>query len=340
MRFADFIGNAPIVAALREAIGGGRVANAYLLAGPGGTGKRTLALLCAQALLCDRFEREPCGACDSCRRFEAIRRAPPEGEPFHPDLRVVEPQGKFIVVDQVRRDLVAATQMRPYQGARQVFVIDPAEAMNPSAANAFLKTLEEAPGGSVFFLVSSRPASLLPTVLSRCQRFNFQRLDREDLARELESRGLFAREEALAVAGLSRGAPGVALSFDLERHRRQRDAALEFARLAVGEGEVERVFDLAGRMAKEKESFEERLELAAALLRDLMLIASAGSGVRVVNEEIKGELLELARGRSPRKLARLLSRVAEMREPLIRNVRVDSVCERLMLDGRELMRQV
>ena len=339
MQFADFIGNAPVVAALRAAINSGRVANAYLLAGPEGMGKRTLALLCAQALLCEQLEGESCGSCDSCRRFEAVWRAPQEGSWFHPDLRIVEPQGKFIVVDQVRRDLVAATQMRPHQGARQAFVIDPAEAMNPSAANAFLKTLEEAPGGSVFFLVSSRPASLLPTVQSRCQRFNFRRLGREELASELQSRGLFGEEEAMAVAGLSRGAPGVALRFDLERHRQQRNDALEFARLAVGEGEVERVFDLAGRMARDKENFEERLELVTALLRDLMLIASAGSGVQLVNEEIKGELLELARGRSPRKLARLLSRVADMREPLVRNVRLDSVCELLMLDGRELMRQ-
>ncbi len=67
-----------------------------------------------------------------------------------------------------------------------------------------------------------------------------------------------------------------------------------------------------------------------------MLIASAGSGVAVVNEDIKGELVELARGRSPRKLARLSSLIAEMREPLIRNVRIDSVCERVMLGGRDL----
>jgi DNA polymerase-3 subunit delta' len=332
MKFAHFIGNEKIRDAVATAVRSDRLANAYLFAGPQSTGKRTLAFIAAAALLCKRFDQEPCGECESCLKVESLR----AGEGFHPDLGLIEPEGKFIKVDQVRRDLVAASQFRPHGGVRQAFIIDPAEAMHPSAANAFLKTLEEAPGSSVFFLISSGPGSLLPTILSRCQRFNFQPLARERLATELERRGLFIGGEALTVAALSRGAVGTALSFDLESHLQERGLALQFLRLALGEMGAEDVFPLAAKMKAEEQRFADRVETISTLIRDLMLLASAGSGSDIVNEDIKTDLLDLARGRSPRKLAQLLSLAADMREPLVRNVRVDTICERIMLGGREL----
>ncbi|HUX08802.1 MAG TPA: DNA polymerase III subunit delta' [Acidobacteriota bacterium] len=332
MKFADFIGNERIRDTVSSAVRSGRLANAYLFAGPTSVGKRTLAMTAAAALLCERFEEETCGKCDSCRRIESLL----EGGGFHPDLGIIEPDGKFIKVDQVRRDLVAATQFRPHRGSRQAFVIDPAESMHPSAANAFLKTLEEAPGGAVFFLISASPASLLPTVLSRCQRFNFQPVARDQLTDELIRRGLFNADDALTVAGLSRGAVGVALAFDLDRHKEERSLALRFIHMALGEKSTAEIFNLAAKLGKESERFGERLELISALIRDLMLVASAGSGAEIINEDIKDELLETARGRPARKLARLLSLVAEMREPMVRNVRIDSICERVMLSCREM----
>jgi DNA polymerase-3 subunit delta' len=332
MRFSEFIGNKPIVEALQAAITAGRVSNAYLFAGPERVGKHTLAMICAQTLLCQAPVGEPCGECPSCRRF----RADETGEFFHPDLHVVIPDGKFIRGDQVRDELIIATQMRPREGKKQVFIIDPAESMHPSAANAFLKTLEEGPGASVFFLISITPTALLPTVLSRCQRFNFQRVCKEELSRELQKRRGLEPEDALALANLSRGAVGAAMEFDLERHRRERQTALDFVKAALGNVEFNKVFSIAERMHKESELFGSRLEIVGSIVRDLMILASAGSGVAVVNEEIKEELLELARGRSPRRLASLLSLLAEMREPLTRNVRIDSVCQRLMMEGREI----
>lgn len=333
MKFSDFIGNTAVRNALESAVCGNRISNAYLLTGPAQVGKRTLALVCAKALLCSAFEGESCGDCDSCRRFEA------EGEIglLHPDLHIVEPQGNFIRVDQVRKDLVTATQLRPHSGGRQVFIVDPAEAMNPSAANAFLKTLEEAPGGAVFFLISVKPSALLPTVLSRCQRYNLQPVNREELAAALEQRRDLNKAEALTVADLSRGAVGRALEFNLEAYHSERKIALEFVVSALGGGGIDGLFSVARKLHAERDRFEQRIDEISTLIRDIMLLASAGSSVTIVHEDIKPELLELARGRSPRKLAILLSALAEMREPLVRNVRVDTICERVMFEGRELL---
>ena len=334
MKFPEFIGNEQIRDAMAGAVKAGRVANAYLFAGPWGVGKRTLALIAATALLCEEGSGEPCGECGSCRRAEAAA----AGDGFHPDLGIIglEDKSKFIRVEQVRQDLVRATQMRPHGGGRQVFVIDPADALHPSAANAFLKTLEEAPGSSTFFLISANPSALLPTVLSRCQRFNFQPVARDRLADELVRRGLRDSEEAKVVAALSGGAVGRALSFDLETHLQERKLALNFVQLSIGSGEMEEVFRLASKFHDESDRFEGRLQIIASIYRDLMLTASAGSAAEVVNADIQRELLDTAQGRSPRKLARLLSLLAEMREPMVRNVRIDSICERIMLEGRDL----
>lgn len=336
MKFAEIIGNEAVVGALQTAIVRRRVANAYLLSGPTSMGKRRLALTCAQALLCQQFDGDPCGECHACRMVEGAI----EGDGFHPDLHLISPDGKFIKVDQVRDGLIAATQMQPREGAWQVFVIDPAEAMHPSAANAFLKTLEEAPGSSVFFLVSVNPVSLPPTIRSRCQNYSFQPLPVEELARRLQEIRGMRREEAEMVASLSRGAPGLALAFNAEKHRGERELALTFVRLALGLSSVEETFKLGALLQKESELFPGRLELVLTMLRDVTLLSSAGATAEIVNIDIRDELIELARGRSPRRLAALVSDVAKMREPLVRNVRADTVSETLILGGRRAFRAV
>ena len=334
MKFTDFIGNNAIVDSLKNSIVNERVANAYLFAGPEGVGKRFLAFIGAASLLCKDFAGEPCGQCSSCLRIQEIL----EGEGFHPDLHVLEPDGKFIKVEQMRSRLISSTQLQPHESRYQVFIIDQAETMHPSAANAFLKTLEEAPGHSVFFLITKNAVALLPTIRSRCQTFNFQRMASDDLARELVLKNLIKEDDAAIVADLSGGAVGKALRLDLEEYTAERNLALKFIRLALREGNAEEIFTMSALMHKQADRFQSRLDHILALLRDIMLIASAGSSVEIINTDIKSTLVELARGRSARMLSRLMSKIADMQEPLIRNVRADSISEHVMLTGRSLFR--
>ncbi len=155
----------------------GRGAHALLLAGPEGTGKRELALTLAAAALCDspQPEAHACGECESCHWLAAGS---------HPDFALVEPltededgaakgrsapkRANAITVDQVRA-LKSLLSITAHRAAGKVVLIHPAETLNAAAANALLKSLEEPPPGTVFLLVSHRPALLLPTVRSRCQ---------------------------------------------------------------------------------------------------------------------------------------------------------------------------
>ena len=201
-----------------------RLPHALLIHGARGTGKLALAEHIARFLLCEAADeaRKPCGACEGCRWFLAGS---------HPDLRRVEPEalarepaaeteegdapakkGKpstEIKVEQVR-DLAGFLNLRSHRGRLRVALVHPAEDMNPNAANALLKGLEEPPAGAVFLLVSHRPARLLPTIRSRCVALPVAIPPRDQALAWLSSQGAKEPDRWLAYAG---GAPLLALDY-------------------------------------------------------------------------------------------------------------------------------
>lgn len=189
--------------------GQGRLAHALLLAGPAGLGIEEFARALAARLLCEKAaEAEPaCGACRACRLFTAGS---------HPDAVFIEPEetGKDIKVDALR-ELIALLQLSSQYGRHKLAVIAPAEAMNRSAANTLLKTLEEPTPGSILILCSRFPTQLPVTIRSRCQRFNFSAsTDADTLAWLAEQAGSGDRaRELLELAG---GRPLAALQLDAE----------------------------------------------------------------------------------------------------------------------------
>lgn len=149
---------------IERSLRSGRMPHALLLRGAGGNGKARFAARLAAVLLC-RSNAPPCGECDSCRLFVAGS---------HPDRIEVtlETDRREIVVDQIR-ELIHTVGLTARFGRWKVVIVDPADLMNRHAANTLLKTLEEPPGATVFVLVSSSPAQLLPTIRSRCQKMDF-----------------------------------------------------------------------------------------------------------------------------------------------------------------------
>lgn len=171
--------NQPILESLKQRLE--RLPHALLIHGARGVGKLALAERVAQLLLCEHAQpaRRPCGACDACRWYlagnhpdfrrlepEALMALPPEGEEESPPRRTAKPSA-VIKIEQVR-ELADFLYIGSHRGQRRIALVHPAEEMNPNAANALLKGLEEPPAGAVFLLVSHEPARLLPTVRSRC----------------------------------------------------------------------------------------------------------------------------------------------------------------------------
>lgn len=160
MNLTRLAGNAPLKRQLELETARRGLSHAYILSGPAGSGKRTLAGLLAAALVCDRRGGAlPCLSCAGCRKAEGG---------IHPDIVRVGDDGKDISVAQVRA-LRADAYIRPNEAERKVYILENAQTMNASAQNAMLKLLEDGPAYAVFFLLAENGSALLPTVRSRCE---------------------------------------------------------------------------------------------------------------------------------------------------------------------------
>ena len=191
---------APAEEMLRD-VRGHTAAHSYLFVGPAGTGKRTLAGLCSQALACSAAHA-PCGICPSCKRAMSGN---------HPDIIRVNEQKK-IGVDIVR-DLIDKLSSRSYEGGYRSIIIHDADTMTAQAQNALLKTLEEPPDSVVFFLLVEKASPLLPTIISRCRVMRFRLMRVEDAQSTLVKRGV-EPERAALLARMTDGSVGKALEID------------------------------------------------------------------------------------------------------------------------------
>ena len=159
MNLTRLAGNGPLKRQLELETARRGLSHAYILSGPAGSGKRTLAGLLAAALVCTGGGERPCLSCPGCRKALAG---------IHPDIVRAGDDGKDISVAQVRQ-LRADAYIRPNEADRKVYILEKAQTMNPSAQNAMLKLLEEGPAYAAFLLLTDNAAALLPTVRSRCE---------------------------------------------------------------------------------------------------------------------------------------------------------------------------
>ncbi len=207
--FDDLVGQERVAAFLKRAVSDGTVSHAYLFVGPPGTGKKSTARALACALMCDDGG---CGACRECRQVRAGS---------HPDVRYFEPEGSEYVVRQVREEMVHWANQSPVQGKAQVFVLGSADALNDSAANAFLKTLEEPPEHMYFVLTANVFAEVIPTIVSRCQVVRFDPVTPSAAVGLLAERTGVGREDAMAALAASAGVVPRALEFLRSPARRE-----------------------------------------------------------------------------------------------------------------------
>ena len=174
-KFEDVAGQEHIITTLKHAVEENKIAHAYLFCGPRGTGKTTIAKLLAKAINCTR-QPKPCDQCENCQQIT---------NGIHPDVIEIDAASNN-GVDEVR-NLIEKVKYAPSQGKYKVYIIDEVHMMSTGAFNALLKTLEEPPAHVVFILATTEPHKILPTIISRCQRFDFTKLSLQDIINRMKT---------------------------------------------------------------------------------------------------------------------------------------------------------
>jgi DNA polymerase-3 subunit delta' len=338
--FDRLIGNERAKQTLRRMLTQGRVPGALLLAGEEGLGKKLFALELAKAANC-RAPRgvEACDECPSCARIMRFELPAADDRDAHKkviwsehrDVGLVRPYNRSILVEAAR-DLERETNYRPAEGRARFFLIDHAELLSDASSNALLKTLEEVQPTSHLMLLTPRPASLLPTIRSRCQTVRFAPLPSAEVEEFLVSERKRAGKEARLAARLAGGRPGHALELNLDTYREQREAMLDVldALTTSDRGRLLRAAeDLSD--AKRKEEYEPRLEVLEILIHDLWLLALTPSVAALTNDDLRERLTPLSARVEPRRAARWLGRVEELRSQLAVNVNRRVATDALLL---------
>lgn len=320
----DLLGQEWAVDMLRQHAARDAARHAYLFAGSPGLGRRTLALHFAQALNCTQPVEpgEPCGECRDCKQIEAM---------MHPDLTVVqaENEGGTLKVDQIRaarRTLV----LKPYQSKYRVAIFLRFQEANDSAANALLKTLEEAPSYAVLVLTADSPEELLPTIVSRCEILRLRPLPIERVETFLKKHG--ANEaDARLISHISGGRPGYALRLLRNPEALSfRDEKLEELQTLLPASRVDK-FAYAERLAKDKGTMRNVLLLWLSYWRDALLRAG-GASTPIANVDKAADIDSLVERVSLFKVRQVVTDLEQALAGLDANVNPRLLAEVLLLD--------
>jgi len=292
------IGHQGAVELLQRSIATGQVGHAYLISGPQGIGRRTLARTFAQALVCEvPLPERPCGVCSACRRT---------ARGIHPDVMTVsleqqaavdshESKNTRITIDTIR-ELRSNLALRPLEADWRVAILEDVELFSLPAYDALLKSLEEPPPFVVLLLIATEVEAVPETIRSRCRPLALEPLSRAEVSAALTERGV-EPEQATMLAGITRGRIGqaIALAGDraaLDARRESVDAGLEMIENPVAAlGTVRRMTDIFRRGQRAR--VEADLDTLLGLWRDLLLIA-ARCPDQIVNVDVSERLQRLA----------------------------------------------
>jgi DNA polymerase III subunit delta' len=321
MQFDAFIGNRKIVERLRSKLRETRFPHGLIFSGPEGVGKHACATMLAKALNCRNAAiGDFCDVCPSCRKIESG---------VHPDVitATVQEDATQIKIAQVR-EILSILDLQPLEGRNKVFIIDPADALTPEAANALLKGLEEPPENTFFILITVNVQELLLTVRSRCQIYHFIPLTLD----EIRQHGI---TDELTIRW-SQGSIGRARSLDISRLKGERSIMIDFLETAftATQDEFQDLLGVSSELGRAKQDFDNRMTVLSVLLADVLYIKE-GMRYKIVNIDIEAKLTQLAAPVSSERLVRVSEFLRFIESSLKNNVNRQMLTDVLAITSNE-----
>ena len=323
MSWNSIIGQERAQDILRRSIAQDRIAHAYMLWGPRGTGKDALAIEFAKTLLCERQTTEACDECPSCRKMQILQhpnvklvfalpgpktdKAGDAGEgKLQPDVReeirsqleqkASNPYFHFDIprATQINigtiREIKKESSLSAFEKGKKVFIISDAEMMSDTSGNSLLKVLEEPLSDTIFLLTTSRREKLLPTIVSRCQSVRCDILQDEEIEKALVEREHVPQDQAKLISRLAGGDYSYALELLSEDLVSQRAGAVEFLRSALGGRSTKLLEEIEERVAEnDRRTVEQLLTMLLVWFRDALLMMET-SGGSIVNQDQREDL--------------------------------------------------
>jgi DNA polymerase III subunit delta' len=247
---------------LKQSLKRDKLHHAYLFSGPEGVGKKITALELIKALNCER--PGPDGGCDQCPSCLKVDKK------IHPDCLHLQPEGVNIRIEQIR-SLNQRLAFAPVLGRSRLCLLDMASDLNEAAANAFLKTLEEPPPGTLFVLLVRDPGEILPTLVSRCVTIVFNPLSLSLIAEKLISEKGLEPEEAQALSLVSGGSLGKAYTFLKTDFWKKQEAWITQIE-TLPQAEIDQILSWAKGWGGSREETQENLEIGQWCLRDILWV--------------------------------------------------------------------
>ncbi len=317
MRLDALAGNAALKEQLSAQEKGRGLSHAYLISGPAGSGKRTLARLLAAAMVCTGAGEKPCGGCAACRKvFGGI----------HPDVIQVGADGKDISVGQAR-EARSDAYIRPNEGERKVYLFHNAQDMTPAAQNALLKLLEEGPAYAAFLLLAENPGAVLTTIRSRCEGAALTPVTAAEAEYELARRfPQIPRERRHAAARRCGGLLGQAVA-ELEGQEADdpvRGEASRFLELLAQGNELDFAVWCVEQEKRERGELVLLLERSLALLRDALALQRGGDALSAAPQELSA--VQKAAGLAPGRLLHTAELLEKLRKDAAFNVNAGQLC--------------
>jgi len=316
--FNEIIGHKEQIDFLKKALSTNKLSHSYIFEGVSGIGKKTTAMAFAKLIFCNEEATAECDTCDACKRFDSGN---------HPDFMLIVPDGKSIKNEQIEK-FQEFVSIKPYLGDHKIILIDDASTMTVSAQNRILKTLEEAPKNVVIIFICETMSALLPTIVSRCQRLSFSRLEHQLIESYLLDNFELTEEEASVFSQFGDGSLKKAIeSASSDPFKNGRGLAIKLM-MAIHRQERSKSIGIADELSKLELSLIDIIDILETYYRDLMMLLIFNLPNRMMNKDFGDELYICAQLIQRKKLVNYIEATEDAKKMLRENVN-----ESIVLDG-------